>query len=235
MAIVHAVGLPENASERKAIDYLKNHLPDDQFVVFHNLEFAESTGLPYEYDIIVVGEYAVYTLEVKGYSGLIQGNASEWKLDSGAIYKSPIPLANKKSKIVKSRLSRHHSLLNQVFVWPLVVITDDNTRIRLNDDQSDRVLHLDEVVDYILDPQRLPIQLKSISHLTDKICEAILHQFRPLHRQHEIGDYRIIETIGKNNLYTTLLAEHQLIRAQNRFTLKVYNFNLYTSPETRVR
>ncbi len=233
MAIVHAVGLPENNSERKAIKYLADHLPGDQFVIFHNLELPTSSGLPYEYDLIVVGEYAVYTLEVKGYRGLIRGNASEWQLESGAVYKSPIPLANKKSKVVGSRLARYNPSLKQVFVWSLIVLTDDKARIRLNDAQADRVLHLNQTVDYILHPERLPVRPNSIIRLTDQICEAIFNQFQPLHRRNEIGDYRVLETVGKNNLYTTLLAEHRLIQTQNRFTLKVYSLNLYASAETR--
>lgn len=233
MAIVHAVGLPENDSERKAVKYLAEHLPGDQFVIFHNLELPNSAGLPYEYDLIVVGEWAVYTLEVKGYRGLIQGNASEWKLESGAIYKSPFPLANKKSKVVGSRLTRYSPLLKQVFVWPLIVLTDDKARVRLNDDQADRALHLDEAVNHILDPHRLPIRPTTITHLVDHICEAIFSQFRPLQRHNEVGDYKILETVAKNNLYTTLLAEHRLIRTRNRFTLKVYSLNLYASAETR--
>ncbi|MBC8492613.1 MAG: protein kinase [Chloroflexi bacterium] len=233
MAIVHAIGLPENDSERKAIAYLAKHLPGDQHIVFHNLELPARSGLPYEYDVIVVGEYAVYTVEVKGYQGLIRGNAQEWELESGAIYKSPIPLANKKAKVVADRLCRHSPLLGRVWVQPLIVLTDNRVRLRLNDDQADRVLHLDEAIDYILNPRRLPIRPEFITNCTDLICEAIFNQFRPLRRQHEIGDYRVTDTIGKNNLYTTLLAEHRLIRTRDRFILKVYSFDIYASLETR--
>jgi len=233
MAIIQAVGLPENESEREAIAYLAKNLIGDDYVIFHNLELPTPSGLPYEYDIIVVGEYAVYTVEVKGYRGLIKGNAQEWELESGAIYKSPIPLSNKKAKIVADRLSRYSPLLEKVWVQPLIVLTDNQVRIRLNDPQADRVLRLDQAANHILDPSRLPIRATPITHLTDMICEAIFKQFRPIHRQHEIGDYQVLDTIGKNNLYTTLLAKHRLIRTQNRFVLKVYSFNIYASPEAR--
>jgi serine/threonine-protein kinase len=45
--------------------------------------------------------------------------------------------------------------------------------------------------------------------------------------------YRILETIGKNNLYTTLLASHRLIHTKQRFTLKVYRFDIYATPGER--
>ena len=103
MAVVRSIGLPENDSERKAINYLKDNLPDD-YLILTNLELPTRGGLPYEYDIVVIGDYAVYSIEVKGYRGEIKGNAFEWELDSGVIYKSPIPLANKKAKIIGDRL-----------------------------------------------------------------------------------------------------------------------------------
>ena len=185
-----------------------------------------------EYDLIVVGKYAVYTIEVKGYRGHIRGNAQEWELDSGFVHKSPIPLCNKKSKVVAGRLRSCNSLLDEVWTQSLIVLTDKRTRVRLDDDQADRVLHLDQAVDYIRDPRRLPISPTPITRFTDLIRDAILSQFYPLRRPHEIGDYRVLETIGKNNLYTMLLAEHRLIRTQGRFNLKVYNFNIYSEPDT---
>jgi len=124
MAVVHAVGLPENQSERKAIAYLARHLLDNHHI-FHNLEFVSPSGLPYEYDIIVAAEYAVYAVEVKGYHGCIRGNACEWELESGAIHRSPIPLANKKAKVLAHYLRSRSRLLRKVWVQPLILLTDD--------------------------------------------------------------------------------------------------------------
>ena len=233
MSQIHAIGMPENKSERDAIAYFAENLPDD-YVVFHNLELANRYGLPYEYDIIVLGEFAVFVVEVKGYQGVIKGNAYEWELESGAIHKSPLPLVNKKSKVVGSQLTRYSALLNNVWVQPLIVLSDENVRIRINDEQSDRVLHLQEAVSYMMDPKRLPILNPYIApQLNYLIRDAITTQFKPLHRQNEIGDYIILETNDKNNLYTTLMVKHKLIDTQDRFILKVYSFNIYASDDTR--
>ena len=149
MAIIHAIGNPENDSERKVIQELST-LPGDDYVVFHNLEIPTPSGLPYEYDIIVVGEYAVYVVEVKGYQGSVKGNAHEWELEGGAIYKSPIPLLNKKAKIVADRLRRHSPFLEKAWVQSIIVLSDDMVSISLNDPQSDRVMRLGDAKDYIL-------------------------------------------------------------------------------------
>jgi len=234
MAVVHAVGLPENESERKAISYLAQHLPSD-YHIFHNLELPAPPGMSYEYDIIVLGEYAVYAVEVKGYQGRIRGNAYEWELESGAIRRSPIPLANKKAKVLVSFLRSRGRLQGKVWVQPLILLTDEQARVRLNDAQAERVLRLDQAVAYILNPGRLPMSSARVGHLIGTICDVISQQFRPLRRQREIGDYLVLETIGRNNLYTTWLARHRLIHTRNRFVLKVYHFDIYASSYERRR
>ena len=96
-------------------------------------------------------------------------------------------------------------------------------------------MRLDQTVSYILDPERLPVPATHIGHIANVLCDVIIAQFRPLHRQREIGDYVVLETIGKNNLYTTCLARHRLIHTQSRFVLKVYHFDIYAGPEERRR
>lgn len=229
MATIRSIALPENDSERKAIKYLQENLPDD-YTVFTNLELPSHGGLPYEYDMIIIGEYAVYSVEVKGYRGEIKGNAFEWELESGAIYRSPIPLANKKAKILGDRLKRYSSVLDNVWVQSLILMTDDQCRVKINDPLCSSVVHLSRIKDYILDPANLSVSTKLIKHYKTNIEQAIVGQFKPLRRSQDIGDYHVLETMGKNNLYTTMLAEHRLI-PDRKFVLKVYGFNIYDSLE----
>jgi tRNA A-37 threonylcarbamoyl transferase component Bud32 len=233
MARVIAVGMPENDSERAAIAYLAKYLPDD-YLLFHNLELNNPSGLPYEYDIIVVGHHAVYVVEVKGYRGTVRGNALEWELNAGTIYKSPLPLANKKAKVVKDRLGRRVAL-RDVFVDFLIMLTDPAVIIDLPNDQKLRVLKLDQAVAYLTDPRSLPVLPISIAHLRHQIEDVIGSQFRPLHRTNEIGGYRVIDTVAKNNLYTTFLAEHRLLSTGDRFILKAYSFNIYADPAIQAK
>lgn len=233
MARTIAVGMPENESERIAIAYLAKHLPEE-YLLFHNLELPNQRGFSYEYDIIVIGEYAVYMVEIKGYRGSIRGNDREWELSAGTIYPNPLPLANKKSKIIKEKLARRGTLRN-VFVDYLVVLTDLQVAVTLPDTQIQRVLTLDQAVAYMTSGQRIAHPPVSIASLRNQIEDVIGAQFRPLHRINEIGNYRVLDTIGRNNLYTTLLAEHKLLRTGDRFTLKMYNFNIYAEPDVQAK
>src|SRR5687767_10963475 len=121
--------MPENDSERHAIAYLAEHLPGDDFVLFHNLELGNRAGFPYEYDIVLVGEYAVYAIEVKHYGGTIAGNEMEWELESGHVRQSPVPLINKKARVLGDRLRRFSPVLGDVFACGLVVLTREPVRL----------------------------------------------------------------------------------------------------------
>jgi tRNA A-37 threonylcarbamoyl transferase component Bud32 len=232
VATVHAIGTPENDSERVAISYLAERLPDN-YAIFHNLELPTNTGLPYEYDIIIIGEFAVYVLEVKGYGGQIRGNAHEWEFESGAIHRSPIPLANKKAKVLAERIRRGNRALTNTWVQPIIALTDDRVQFSLNDDQSSRVMKLTDIPAYVQDRSQLPSHARPVDAFVPRITKALFSQFKPLRRQHQIQDYRIIETIGNNDLYTTVLAEHAFVRTRSRFVLKVYSIDIYAAPEDR--
>eukprot|EP00546_Thalassionema_frauenfeldii_P019939 CAMPEP_0178895948 /NCGR_PEP_ID=MMETSP0786-20121207/875_1 /TAXON_ID=186022 /ORGANISM="Thalassionema frauenfeldii, Strain CCMP 1798" /LENGTH=166 /DNA_ID=CAMNT_0020566245 /DNA_START=348 /DNA_END=845 /DNA_ORIENTATION=- len=96
-ATIHCVGEPETESEAKAIRLLASSLPSS-YHLLHNFELCIRAGeMAYEYDIVVVGTYCLFHVEVKGYRGRILGDKFRWKFQSnGHVFPSPIPLANKK-------------------------------------------------------------------------------------------------------------------------------------------
>jgi len=235
MAIVRRVGLPENESEGRAITYLAENLPGNDFVLFHNLELPNSAGFPYEYDMILVGERAVYVIEVKHYGGTIQGNEIEWQLETGRIILSPVPLVNKKARILSDRLKRFSPLLSQVFVWGIVVLTQEPVRQHIRDEQRAKIVSLSDAPSYILSPERLPVFTESISRLTDKACEAIMGQFVPLQRRRVVGDYEITETLDNADGVRMLLGRHRIIKSQLPVLLKVYTLNIYAGKQEQDR
>jgi hypothetical protein len=137
MAVIQPIGQPENDSEALAIRRLGESLPKD-WILFHNFEVCTGRGLPYEFDIVVLGEWAVYHVEVKGYRGTIDGDALRWTLEGGAVYPSPIPLANKKSKILSERIDKAMGRGRSVFVETVVLLTDDRAKASLRDPPTPR-------------------------------------------------------------------------------------------------
>ena len=231
MAIIHRIGIPENDSETKAIKRLGKKLPDDYFV-FHNFEVTTGRGLPYEYDIAVLSPHALYHLEVKGYRGAIRGNPLQWVFENGSVYPSPIPLANKKSKVLAGKLRQHSRRLDDVFVETLILLTDDQARIKLNDDQAGRVVHLNAVVERLCEPRWLPVSTGNITGAHETVCEA-LFATRPSQRTRQIGLYDVIEKLDQDDRFTVFLAKHRFIQTQPLTYLKVYHFDVYATPQEK--
>lgn len=230
MAVVHAVGQPQNESERKAIGYFRDHLLGDDYIIFHSAELS-SGRVPYEYDMVVIGPRGVYPIEVKGYLGRIRGNASDWEFENGSIMPSPLPLASNKARVLKSRLQADNPMLARVFVSPtLLVLTSEKAQAQLDDEERWRVMHLEQAVEYILHATG-----ESIEHYAQRIIQTLFRQFRPVRPENEIGDYLVIDTISRNSLYATFLARHKLLQFPARFGLKVYSLDLYANEHERAR
>jgi serine/threonine protein kinase len=231
MAIIHRIGSPENDSEARAIKRFGKDLPDGYFV-FHNFELTTGRGLPYEYDIAVLTPHALYHLEVKGYYGEIRGNPLQWIFENGSVYPSPIPLANKKTKILAGKLKQHSHRLEEVFVDTLILLTEDRARAKLNDDQAGRVVHLRDALDRLSDPRYLPVSTGNVAALHDMICEA-LFTTRPAQKVQRIGLYDIVQKLDQDDRFTTFLARHRYIHTQPLTVLKVYHFDLYSPAEEK--
>jgi serine/threonine protein kinase len=227
MAIIHRIGTPETDSEARAIKRLSKDLPDDYFV-FHNFELTTGRGLPYEYDIAVLAPHALYHLEVKGYHGQIRGNPLQWIFENGGVFPSPIPLANKKTKILAGKLKQYSHRLEDVFVDTLILLTEDGARAKLNDDQAGRVVHLRDAIDRLSDPKYLPVSTGDVSALHDMVCEA-LFTTRPAQKVQRIGLYDVVQKLDQDDRFTLFLARHRFIHTQPQTVLKVYHLDVYAS------
>src|SRR5207248_4554236 len=113
-------GGPVNEGERRVIAALLEHLPANYFVV-PNVEITDPGGQRYEYDAIVVAPHAVYVIEVKDWSGRIEGDDREW-LVNGHTRKAPLPLTERKAKVLKSKLVDRAPALARVRVEAAVVL-----------------------------------------------------------------------------------------------------------------
>jgi len=231
MAHVHSIGEPENKSEAKAIRRLAESLPKDYYL-FHNFELTTGSGLPYEYDLAVLGDYALWHVEVKGYRGMIKGTRHQWEFENGGITPSPIPLANKKSKILASLLRKKDRRLNDVWVDTAVLLTDDRAKVRLHDEQAGRVITLDQAVAHFTDRSKLPVQTDDISRLQDPVAEVLLGQ-SPKRPITQIGLYDVVERISQRTERTVFLANHRYIKTDARTVLKVYHFDVYAKEDER--
>ena len=231
MAQVHRIGLPENSSENRAIRTLAEELPDE-YLIFHNFELTTGKGLPFEYDMVVVGSFEVWHVEVKGYQGRIRGDKHLWIFENGYVLPSPIPLANKKTRVLASRL---RTLYPEITVSTVILLTDKRARIQLRDEQKDRVVRLEDAAEFFRARGPRTKGGESLRPLHDAIRRTIVGDASPSKPITRIGLYDVIERINQTETRSVFLAEHEYIRTQPKTILKVFHFDVYANPDERDR
>ena len=94
------VGKPANAAEKWAFNFLKEKLPA-KYQLITNVEVCDGKGQPFEVDAIIIGEYAVYLMDVKGYRGQLVAAKDAWTFD-GRPVENPLPKLNHNARILAS-------------------------------------------------------------------------------------------------------------------------------------
>ena len=237
MARVHSIGNPETESEALAIKFLSSSLPPKTHII-HNFELSTGgKGLPYEYDIVILGEHALYHVEVKHFTGVIKGDKHRWKFESGTTFPSPIPLANKKSKVLAGKLRR--SSFHCPYVDTIILLTDKKASIRIKDEQANRIIQVDSsyAIRRLTDCNKLPGSCRSntITSLHNKILQCIIgDKASPSRKIREIGLYNIEEKIAQyDGSHTVFIASHKYIHTRPKTILKVFYLDLYLNAKER--
>ena len=88
MAKVIPIGQPANESERQAIGFLRDHLPNG-WLIFHNFEMRQGEEV-FEIDIAILAPHAVYLVDVKGTRGNIDVYGSKWYPEGRQPFFSPL-------------------------------------------------------------------------------------------------------------------------------------------------
>ena len=96
------IGEPVNEAESWAFDFLSENLPQ-HYLVITNLEVLAQSGQPLEVDAIVVGEFALYLVDVKGYVGNLRAGVNDWSLDDRWIGNS-LSKANYVGRVLAGRI-----------------------------------------------------------------------------------------------------------------------------------
>ncbi|MCG9696265.1 NERD domain-containing protein kinase family protein [Shewanella sp. Isolate11] len=80
MAKQISFGTPVNDAERWAFSMLADELPEN-YILLTNVEIPTKSGQAMEVDALVIGEWGVYVVDVKGYIGRLDAGLHAWSLD----------------------------------------------------------------------------------------------------------------------------------------------------------
>lgn len=99
-----AFGEAVNQAESWAFQLLKEQLPKD-YLLLTNIEIPTHTGQAMEVDALVVGEFSVYVVDVKGYRGALDVGLHAWTLDGRAVENS-LSKANYVARVLSGNLKQ---------------------------------------------------------------------------------------------------------------------------------
>src|SRR5690554_5795213 len=155
MARYIPIGDPANDAEIEGFRFLRSALPD-HFVVLGNFDLC----LPrrrnsMEFDAVVIGEYGIYAVEIKGWRGPVEGNSRRWSLAWGVV-QNPFINLEKKAKALRDFIVRAvPELPSSVFCTPVVFFPRNDVDLYIEDGWPTQRLRPYELWQYFVDEERI--------------------------------------------------------------------------------
>lgn len=240
MARVIAIGQPANNSEREAIAYLRDHLPNS-YAVIHNFELKQGHEL-YEIDIALLTPHSVFVMDVKGTRGLIDVYGARWYPEGRAPYHSPLAILRKHAKALKTFICDQHPAdraLHGVYVDAAVLMTAPDAHVQDTGGQDGpSVTYLKKCVAFFQNKSRVPAGFSTDIRAQLGVVEgAIVGRAKPKSAPPCYGNWQVEEKLGGTDRYTEYRAKHTLLGARRGGTgrLRIYQVDAYLPDEERQR
>lgn len=234
MARYIPVGSAVNRAEKEGLRLLRDHLPEHYLVIGNfDLQLPQRRNT-LEFDAIVIGDAGVFVVEIKGWSGAIQGDLRRWKLPWANV-ESPFIRNEARAKALRAFLSsRIHDWPSYLCCEALVYLPMPGTQISLQDTRKDRLLMRGEERSFFTYREHILEHSPLTPSLQAAIEECLLPLSEPSSPHHHIPDYIIQEDISRPHLpYKEYLAQHSFLRSRGRMRVKSYTLDLLLSPKHR--
>jgi serine/threonine protein kinase len=237
MAKVIPIGQPVNDSERQAIGFLRDHLPDG-WLIFHNFEMRREQEV-FEIDLAILAPHAVYLVDVKGTRGLIDVYGSKWYPEGRQPFHSPLAKLRQHVRTMAAIIRDNNAgliELRKAHVHATVLLTA--TDASLNDpagiDGPD-VTDFKQCLKYFRDTSRIPdYRLKNISRFHPQVVKAITGNAKPRSAALVFRDWQVEERLGGTDRFTEYRAKHNLLgKSGGMARLRVYQTDPYQDETAR--
>lgn len=237
MAKVIPIGQPANESERRAIGFLRDHLPDD-WLIFHNFEIRQGVDV-FEIDIAILAAHAVFLVDVKGTRGNIDVYGSKWYPEGRQPFYSPLAKLRSHAKTMATIIRNSNTgliELRRAHVHATVLLTADDTTIydSAGIDAPD-VTDLKHCLRYFRNTNRIPDnRLDNITRFHPQIAKAINGNAKPRSAAQVFRDWQVEERLGGTDRYTEYRAKHNLLgKSGGMARLRVYQADPYQDEAAR--
>jgi len=121
--------------EQEALDFVRQSPPPTANIhVCSNFEFVADNGSIYEVDMLCVGPWGAFLVEIKSRPATISGNAGLWAWHRDGrshTAENPLLLANRQCKALRSLLERQKAFSRErvPFIEPLVFCSDTSNQL----------------------------------------------------------------------------------------------------------
>lgn len=237
MAKVIPIGQPVNESERQAIKFLRDRLPND-WLLFHNFEMRQGVEV-FEIDIAILSPHSVYLVDVKGTRGLIDVIGSKWYPAGRQQFHSPLAKLRDHAKAFATIIRDSNpglTELRKAHVHATILLTSSDAAIN---DQSGidgpDVTDLKHCLKYFADTRRIPNhRLTNITKFHPQIIKTITGNARPKSAALVFRDWQVEEKLGGTDRYTEYRAKHTLLgKSGGMVRLRIYQADPYQDEGAR--
>ena len=227
MAEYVRVGPPTNESEKAGIRKLRDKLPD-HYTVIGNFELQ----LPrrkntLEYDALVIGEWSIYAVEIKGWGGTISGDISRWHLEWGRV-ENPFIRIETKAKALRDLLVQNiEDFPDDLYCESVVYLPREDVRIETDDPRNDRLVLADGVWDFFVGQyvEQGPGTLAD-EELREAIRDAIIPRAEPGTTAPNVPNYKIEEELDREDEpYREFIGRHAMLKTRGKVRIKAYTMD----------
>lgn len=238
MSKIIPIGQPANDSERKAIGFLRDRLPES-WLIFHNFEMRQNEEV-FEIDIAILAPHAVYLVDIKGTHGTIDVYGSKWYPEGRQPFYSPLAKLRQHAKTLATIIWENNPGIDDIrkaHVHATVLLTTDDAL--LNDptgiDGPD-VTDLKHCLKYFNDKTRIPEKrLDNISRFHSQISKVIQGKSKPKSSALVFRDWQVEEKLGGTDRFTEYRAKHSFLgKSAGKARLRVYKANPYQEEADRL-
>lgn len=240
--------------EREALDFLRDHLPDNEpWRAWSNFEFIDDEGRVNEVDALVLTPAGLVLIEVKSRPGSLRGDAHTWTWTTegrSATTDNPLPLANRKAKRLASVLRRQDAFAKRgtprVTFWvePLIFLSKVRQRPELDPGTTRRVALCgtpgrpedDGIIGTLLRADELvPGRRVSLEPAATRVILRAIEQagIRAPGRGRRVGDYELGQLLGEGENWQDFAARHTATGVARR--VRIYPYSRAATPEARDR
>ena len=236
MATLINVGEYRNDSERWAAEFLEQNLPD-QYTIFANVDVFDDFGFRLDCDQIILGEYAVYVVEVKGYSGVINAGEHDWIVGDSKAYRSPVSATTTKAKALASRIRERKAgrRIHTPWCQPVVFVTGGRGgEVTLNlEEKKEAVFTKRDIVSALQSSEILnTVHRNPLSRDQKDLAARVVGNLRLLRsRPVMVGSFTTVKELGRAGRIRVCTGVHRIGELEREFLLRMAESFSYEHPD----